>query len=71
MEFGMFHEFPSLPGRGENEAFQEALAQVEAAERLGLDVMWLASSILSRTARCCRRRSALPAQSPRAPGASR
>ena len=42
MEFGMFHEFPSLPGRGESEAFDEALAQVDAAERLGLDVMWLA-----------------------------
>jgi alkanesulfonate monooxygenase SsuD/methylene tetrahydromethanopterin reductase-like flavin-dependent oxidoreductase (luciferase family) len=42
MEFGMFHEFPSLPGRSENEAFDEAMAQVDAAERLGLDVMWLA-----------------------------
>jgi alkanesulfonate monooxygenase SsuD/methylene tetrahydromethanopterin reductase-like flavin-dependent oxidoreductase (luciferase family) len=42
MEFGMFHEFPSLPGRSESEAFDEAMEQVEAAERLGLDVMWLA-----------------------------
>src|SRR5437764_9334211 len=42
MEFGMFHEFPSLPGRTESEAFDEAIAQVDAAERLGLDVMWLA-----------------------------
>jgi alkanesulfonate monooxygenase SsuD/methylene tetrahydromethanopterin reductase-like flavin-dependent oxidoreductase (luciferase family) len=42
MEFGMFHEFPSLPGRTESEAFDEALEQVDAAERLGLDVMWLA-----------------------------
>jgi alkanesulfonate monooxygenase SsuD/methylene tetrahydromethanopterin reductase-like flavin-dependent oxidoreductase (luciferase family) len=42
MEFGMFHEFPSLPGRTESEAFDEAMAQVDAAERLGLDVMWLA-----------------------------
>src|ERR1700747_3545020 len=42
MEFGMFHEFPSLPGRTESEAFDEAMEQVEAAERLGLDVMWLA-----------------------------
>ena len=42
MEFGMFHEFPSLPGRGETEAFDEAMAQVDAAERWGLDVMWLA-----------------------------
>jgi alkanesulfonate monooxygenase SsuD/methylene tetrahydromethanopterin reductase-like flavin-dependent oxidoreductase (luciferase family) len=42
MEFGMFHEFPSLPGRGDSEAFDEAMAQVDAAERWGLDVMWLA-----------------------------
>ncbi|HEX3417113.1 MAG TPA: LLM class flavin-dependent oxidoreductase [Stellaceae bacterium] len=42
MEFGMFHEFPSLPGRSESEAFDEAIAQVDAAERLGLDAMWLA-----------------------------
>ncbi len=42
MEFGMFHEFPSLPGRGETEAFDEAMEQVDAAERYGLDAMWLA-----------------------------
>src|ERR1700720_2978933 len=42
MEFGMFHEFPSLPGRTESEACDEAMEQVDAAERLGLDVMWLA-----------------------------
>ena len=42
MEFGMFHEFPSLPRRTESEAFDEAMEQVDAAERLGLDVMWLA-----------------------------
>ncbi len=42
MEFGMFHEFPSLPGRSESEAFDEAMEQVDGAERLGLDVMWLA-----------------------------
>jgi alkanesulfonate monooxygenase SsuD/methylene tetrahydromethanopterin reductase-like flavin-dependent oxidoreductase (luciferase family) len=42
MEFGMFHEFPSLPGRSESEAFDEAMEQVDAAERLGLEVMWLA-----------------------------
>src|ERR1700723_2620616 len=40
MEFGMFHEFPSMPGRGETEMFDEAMEQVEAAERFGLDVMW-------------------------------
>ncbi len=42
LEFSMFHEFPSLPGRTESEAFDEAMEQVDAAERLGLDVMWLA-----------------------------
>jgi alkanesulfonate monooxygenase SsuD/methylene tetrahydromethanopterin reductase-like flavin-dependent oxidoreductase (luciferase family) len=42
MEFGMFHEFPSLEGRSETEAFDEAFAQVDAAEEFGLDVMWLA-----------------------------
>jgi alkanesulfonate monooxygenase SsuD/methylene tetrahydromethanopterin reductase-like flavin-dependent oxidoreductase (luciferase family) len=42
MEFGMFHEFPSLPGRSDTEAFDEAMEQVDAAERWGLDVMWLA-----------------------------
>jgi alkanesulfonate monooxygenase SsuD/methylene tetrahydromethanopterin reductase-like flavin-dependent oxidoreductase (luciferase family) len=42
MEFGMFHEFPSVPGRGETEMFDEAMAQIDAAERWGLDVMWLA-----------------------------
>src|SRR6202011_1768301 len=42
MEFGMFHEFPSMPGRGETAMFDEAMAQVDAAERWGLDVMWLA-----------------------------
>jgi len=42
MEFGMFHEFPSMPERGETEMFDEAIAQVDSAERWGLDVMWLA-----------------------------
>lgn len=42
MEFGMFHEFPALPGRSQADAFDEALEQVEAADRWGLDAMWLA-----------------------------
>ena len=42
MEFGMFHQFPALPGRPQKEAFAEAFAQIDAAERWGLDVMWLA-----------------------------
>ena len=42
MEFGMFHEFQRSPGQTEAEAFAEAFAQVDAAERWGLDAMWLA-----------------------------
>jgi alkanesulfonate monooxygenase SsuD/methylene tetrahydromethanopterin reductase-like flavin-dependent oxidoreductase (luciferase family) len=42
MEFGMFHQFPSLPGRTDADTFAEAFEQIDAAEQLGLDVMWLA-----------------------------
>lgn len=42
MEFGVFHEFPSLDHRPDHEAFAEALDVVDGAERWGLDVMWLA-----------------------------
>jgi len=42
MEFGMFHQFPALPGRPQKDAFEEGFAQIDAAERWGLDVMWLA-----------------------------
>ncbi|HEU0156733.1 MAG TPA: LLM class flavin-dependent oxidoreductase, partial [Stellaceae bacterium] len=42
MEFGMFHQFPALPGRPQKEAFAEAFEQIDAAERWGLDTMWLA-----------------------------
>jgi alkanesulfonate monooxygenase SsuD/methylene tetrahydromethanopterin reductase-like flavin-dependent oxidoreductase (luciferase family) len=42
VEFGMFHQFPAVPGRSASEAFAEAFAQVDAAERWGLDAMWLA-----------------------------
>src|SRR6201987_430678 len=42
MEFGMFHEFQRVPGQTEEEAFAESFEQVDAAERHGLDVMWLA-----------------------------
>lgn len=41
MEFGMFHQFPALPGRSDADTFAEAFEQVDAAEELGLDVMWL------------------------------
>ena len=42
MEFGMFHEFQRLPGASDASAFADSFAQVDAAERLGLDAMWLA-----------------------------
>jgi len=41
-EFGMFHEFHRPPGISEEMAFDEAFRQVDAAERWGLDAMWLA-----------------------------
>ena len=42
MEFGMFHEFQRVPGQTEAAAFAESFEQVDAAERWGLDAMWLA-----------------------------
>jgi alkanesulfonate monooxygenase SsuD/methylene tetrahydromethanopterin reductase-like flavin-dependent oxidoreductase (luciferase family) len=41
-EFGMFHEFQCRPGLSQPAAFAESFAQVDAAERMGLDAMWLA-----------------------------
>src|SRR6476469_1347678 len=42
MEFGMFHEFQRLPGASDASAFADSFAQVDAAERRGLDARWLA-----------------------------
>ncbi len=42
MEFGIFHEFQCPEGRSEAAAFAESFEQVDAAERFGLDVLWLA-----------------------------
>ncbi len=42
MEFGVFHEFARRPGQSEAGAFAEAFEQADAAERWGLDVLWLA-----------------------------
>ncbi|HEX9327531.1 MAG TPA: LLM class flavin-dependent oxidoreductase, partial [Reyranella sp.] len=42
MEFGMFHQFPVVPGGSEGDAFARGFDQVDAAERYGLDAMWLA-----------------------------
>ena len=40
-EFGVFHEFQRRPGQSEAEAFTTAFEQVDAAERWGLDAIWL------------------------------
>jgi alkanesulfonate monooxygenase SsuD/methylene tetrahydromethanopterin reductase-like flavin-dependent oxidoreductase (luciferase family) len=42
MEFGSFMEFPPVVGGNESAAFDQALAEVETAERVGLDAVWLA-----------------------------
>src|SRR5881296_3642223 len=42
MEFGLFTEFPSPPGVTEAAAFDDALAQMKAAEDLGFDAVCLA-----------------------------
>ncbi|MBV9827443.1 MAG: LLM class flavin-dependent oxidoreductase [Alphaproteobacteria bacterium] len=41
-EFGMFHEFQRPSGVSEEQAFATSFEQVDAAERWGLDAMWLA-----------------------------
>jgi alkanesulfonate monooxygenase SsuD/methylene tetrahydromethanopterin reductase-like flavin-dependent oxidoreductase (luciferase family) len=42
MEFGVFHEFSRSAAQTETEAFAEGFELVDAAERWGLDVLWLA-----------------------------
>jgi alkanesulfonate monooxygenase SsuD/methylene tetrahydromethanopterin reductase-like flavin-dependent oxidoreductase (luciferase family) len=42
MEFGVFHEFPRRKGQSEAESFAEGFEVVDAAERWGLDTIWLA-----------------------------
>src|SRR6185312_14708944 len=42
MEFGLFHEFQKSPETSEADAFAQSFEQVDAAERWGLDAMWLA-----------------------------
>ncbi|HEX3952408.1 MAG TPA: LLM class flavin-dependent oxidoreductase [Stellaceae bacterium] len=41
-EFGMFHEFQRPAGMSDEQAFASSFEQVDAAERWGLDAMWLA-----------------------------
>ena len=47
MEFGVFHEFPRQPAQSDAAAFAEGFELVDAAERWGLDVLWLAELHLS------------------------
>src|SRR5712691_11546875 len=42
MEFGSFMEFPPVASGGDSAAFDRALAEVELAEQVGLDAVWLA-----------------------------
>ena len=42
MEVGVYHEFHCRPDQTPAAAFAEALAQVEMADRWGLDAIWLA-----------------------------
>lgn len=42
MEFGIFHEFQCVAGQSHAAAFAQSFEQVDAAERWGLDVLWLA-----------------------------
>jgi len=41
-EFGMFHEFQRTAGVTDEEAFATSFGEIDAAERWGLDAMWLA-----------------------------
>ncbi|TXL74488.1 LLM class flavin-dependent oxidoreductase [Vineibacter terrae] len=49
MEIGMFHEFQCPHGYSEARAFAESFEQVDAAERWGLDCMWLAELHIAPT----------------------
>jgi len=41
-EFGIFHEFSRGRDQADKEVFTQSLGQVDAAERWGIDVIWLA-----------------------------
>jgi alkanesulfonate monooxygenase SsuD/methylene tetrahydromethanopterin reductase-like flavin-dependent oxidoreductase (luciferase family) len=41
-EFGVFLEFPRYPAQSDAEAFAQSFAQADAAERGGLDAVWIA-----------------------------
>ena len=71
-ELGMFEEFWRRKAQTEEGAFRDAFAQIDAGERYGLDVCWLAElhvnpdrSVLSATAGS---RSATPGHRSVTPG---
>ena len=41
-EFGMFHEFQRTAGITDEQAYATSFEEIDAAERWGLDAMWLA-----------------------------
>ncbi len=47
MEFGSFMEFHCRPGGSQAQSFSESFEQVDMAESLGLDAVWLAESHFS------------------------
>ena len=47
MDFGLFTEFNTRKGKTEALAFEESMRQVEAAEELGLDSVWLGENHFS------------------------
>ncbi len=49
MEFGIFHEFWSTEAQSQAEAYANSFIQIEAAERWGLDVVWLAEIHMNPT----------------------
>src|ERR1700733_3569889 len=51
MEFGIFHEFLSAGAASQAGALSQSFAQIEAAERWGLDIVWLAEIHMNPT-RC-------------------
>ena len=44
MKFGMFEEFHVRDGEPQSQAFDEHFHQVDMAEKMGLDSVWLAST---------------------------
>jgi alkanesulfonate monooxygenase SsuD/methylene tetrahydromethanopterin reductase-like flavin-dependent oxidoreductase (luciferase family) len=49
VEFGIFHEFLTTQTGSQAEALAQSFAQIEAAERWGLDVVWLAEIHMNPT----------------------